>query len=119
MTKAEAAVMRAALRYLRAQMKMDSAMVQDQASVGGAELERQKATKDLLKATEAAAKELKDWVAVKQTANPNEPVVSCAGCAAEEKIKVPSPMNEILEAVNVFRGRHLDCGPVAEEAAKA
>lgn len=119
MTKAEAAVVRAALRYLRAQMKMDSAMVQDQASVGGAELDRQKATKDLLKATEEAAKAMKDWVAVKQTANPNEPVVSCAGCLVEESIKVPRPMNEILETVNDFRGRHLDCGPVGEEAAKA
>ena len=109
MTKSEAAVVRAAMRYWRARKNYEETRNSEN------EQALTKLLSELLASTEAAFKEVKDWVSIQRTADPNQPVVFCAGCEKAEALQMPRPMNEIVEIMNVFRGKHIECGPVGEE----
>lgn len=113
MTKAEAVVLRAAFKLLRAKIKFQ------ETGSGKELLEMEKAVDGVVEATKEASKEIKDWVFVKQGSNPNEPLMQCDGCGEEEKVQCPLPMNQFVDVVNGFRTRHIDCGPVAEKVAGA
>lgn len=108
MTKAEAVVMRAALRCCRAKKKYDESQdVRDQHWLHGT-------LEELIGAVESAAKEFKEWIVLRQGVDVTEHFIQCQGCRVEQKVSFPLPMNQLSEIIDGFRAKHLDCGPVGE-----
>ena len=116
MTKKEAEVLRAAFRFWRASNGMDPSRPGE---INFRPDEMEVAKELLLEASSKAVMEMKDWVVLQQTGNPNEPELVCRGCSGKETVRCPLPVEQIVAINNAFRMKHLDCGPVAEEALAA
>ncbi len=114
MTKKEADVLKAAFRFWRASNGLDPTRP-GEITIKPDEIEISKVL--LLEAAGEAVKEVKDWVFVKQSADPDRPVILCTGCGAEEIVKCPLPVDQFVAINNGFHARHLDCGPVGDVAA--
>ncbi len=116
MTKKEADVVRAALQFWRASNGLDPL---NPGEVHFRMHDIEVAKELLLEACEEASKDLKEWVFLRQTENPNEPELVCRGCAGKETVRCPLPIEQVVAINTAFRAKHLDCGPVAEEVPAA
>ena len=113
MTKKEAAVVRAAMRFWRASNGLDPSKP-GEINLRPDEIEVAKEL--LLEASGEAVQDLKEWVFLRQTEKPDEPELVCRGCDAKETVRCPLPIEQVVAINTAFRAKHLDCGPVAEEA---
>ncbi len=112
MTQKEAQVLRAALRFWRASNGLDP-LKPGEINLRPDEIEVSKEI--LLEACGEAVNDLKEWVFLRQTENPNEPELVCRGCSGKETVRCPLPIEQVVAINTAFRAKHLDCGPVAEE----
>lgn len=116
MTKKEAEVLRAAFRFWRASNGMDPSRPGE---INFRPDEIEVAKELLLEASSKAMMEMKDWVSLHETGNPNEPELVCRGCGGKEMLRCPLPIDQVVAINTAFRTKHLDCGPVAEEVPAA
>jgi len=112
-TKSEAEIVKAALRYWRAAKGMDPESPGRQVFKAD---EIEKARLALLEAVDRAAPTIKDWVSVVPSANSNVGFLACAGCKDSQRVEGPFTMEKFAGIYQRFRIAHIDCGPVEDPA---